>query len=700
MTELIENIDSLKSRIVELENELSQLKYSEEILRKAEIAAGTGSWQLDLDKGKMYSSDGALRLYGLKGNILDYSVVREIPLPEYRPILDKALRNLIDNGTPYDVTFKIKNAETGRIIDIHSICEIDSEKRILRGTIQDITNQTKEEEYQERNRLDLSTLLRITFTLLESPEKRKVLQKIVDGAVRLIGLDSGALYSLKDDNLYLEASFPLIPKDFPEEFRKAILKNHNHIREAVISRNPVLVRDIETEPLSPEENIIIKNRNMHSILYIPLMVMQKVSGVLILGTIGRTYDFTSREIDLCHTVSNIGSLALENSLLFEQLSNNVQELKSTIRIKEITEEKLRLLKRAVDQSPVSIIITNQKGIIEYVNPKFSKITGFTSEEAIGQSPGILKSGHHSDLFYKELWDRINSGNDWYGEMMNKKKSGEFYWENVLISPMTDENSAITHFVGIKEDITEKKAMIGNLITAKEKAEENDRLKTAFLHNISHEIRTPLNAIVGFSTFLKDKNLTDEQRETYSNIIISSNDHLLSVIDGIMKISHIEAGQVSINKTEADVSKIINILYNQFKPQAIKKNLAFILDDKIEKGTMLVTDEGKLRQILVNLLENAMKFTDKGYIEMGCRMNEKFIEFIIEDTGIGVPEEEQEKIFERFYQAKKSNSRIYSGAGLGLSISSGYAELLGGRLTVKSTPGKGSVFTLSIPMNLS
>lgn len=697
MTELIENINSLKSRIIELENELSQLKYSEEILKKAEIAAGTGSWQLDLDKGVMYGSDGALRLYGLKDNILNYNEVREIPLPEYRPLLDKALRNLIDNGIPYDVTFKIRNASTGRIVDIHSICELDSEKRILRGTIQDVTAKTKEDEDQERNRLDLSTLLKITFTLLESPEKRKVLQKIVDGAVHLIGLDTGALYSIKDENLYLEASYPVIPKDFPEEFRKANLKNHNHIREAVITRNPVLVRDIENEPLSDEESIIIKNRDMHSILYVPLMFMQNISGMLILGTIGRTYDFTGREIDLCHTVSNIGSLALENSFLFEQLNDNVLELKSTISIKEMTEEKLRLLNRAVEQSPVSIIITDHKGIIEYVNPKFSEITGFSFEEAVGNTPGILNSGHHSDLFIKELWDRINSGNDWYGEMMNKKKSGEFYWENVLISPMKDENSKITHFVGIKEDITEKKAMIGNLIAAKEKAEENDRLKTAFLHNISHEIRTPLNAIVGFSTFMKEKDLTDEQRETYSNIIISSNDHLLSIIDGIMRISHIEAGQVNINRKEADISKIVNMLYKQFKPQATKKNLAFSLDDNIEKGTMIITDEGKLRQILVNLLENAIKFTDKGYIEMGSRVKEEFIEFTIKDTGIGVPEEEQEKIFERFYQAKKSNSRIYSGAGLGLSISSGYAALMGGKLTVKSSPGKGSLFTLSIPM---
>lgn len=692
---------SLKSTIGNLEKELKDLRHEASLLSRGELAAGTGSWELDLETGMIYASEGALKLYGFENNNFGYDKFNEILLPDYRQILDQALQHLIRDKIPYNVTFKIKNATTGRIIDLRSVCEVDSEKKILGGSIQDITKQKEEEEAGKRDRLDLSLLLKITIDLLETIEKRRILQKIVEGAVQLIGLDTGALYSLNDESLLIEATSPPLPDDYPKEFRAARLKNHPHIMEAVGTKLPVLVRDIETEPLSEEEKIIINTRNMHSLLYIPLVVTQKVTGVMILGTIGRKYDFSQREIDLCHTVSNIGSLTLENSLLFEQLKNNIEELKATIRIKDKAEKSLRLLNRVVEQSPVSIVVTDQNGVIEYINLKFTELTGYAHGEVIGKTPGILKSGYHSDIFYREMWELITSGNDWNGEIMNKKKSGEFYWEKVLISPMTDENGKITHFIGVKEDITEKKKMVENLITAKEKAEENDRLKTAFLHNISHEIRTPLNAILGFSSLLNDPLLTDEQRSGYVDIILSSNDQLLTIIDDIIKISHIETGQVNVNESEVDIIKFTNILFNQFKPLASKKDLGFTLQsENIHKGTMLITDETKLKQILTNLLDNAIKFTHEGNIELGCRINGDLIEFWVADSGIGIPNEEHEKIFERFYQVKKSTSRLYSGTGLGLSISAGYAALLGGQLTVKSKPEKGSIFSLIIPFKNS
>jgi PAS domain S-box-containing protein len=695
------DIVALRSRIVQLEDELEKLRYSGEIIRKAELAAGTGSWSLHLDTGIMYASEGSKLIYGIDKEYFSYEEVKNIPLPEYRQILDEALKNLIEKGKPYDITFRIKNASTGRLIDIHSIAEYDRKKRILLGTIQDITAQKKEEEARKRNRLDLSILLRITMNLLEADEKRKMLQKIVEGALQLIGLDTGAVYSLKGDTIIQESTWPPLPPDFPEEFRYAKLENHPHIAAAVARKTTVMVPDIEKEILSEEERIITSKRRMNSMIYIPLLVMQKPAGVMILATSGRIYEFSDREIDLCQTISNIGSLTLENALLFEQLNNNIRELKSAIQIKEKAEEKLRLLNRAVEQSPVSIVITNQQGNIEYVNPKFTELTGYTFEESIGKNPAILKSGLHSKDFYKQLWDRITAGKDWFGEMMNKKKSGDFYWENVLISPMTDEKGSITHFVGIKEDITEKKAMLENLINAKEKAEESDRLKTSFLHNISHEIRTPLNAIVGFSTFLSDPDLTPDKRSMYTDIIISSNDQLLTIIDGIMKISTIETGQVNIRQTKSETYRLVSTLYNQFQPVATKKNLGFTLDcGNVTETTLMFTDEGKLRQILTNLLDNAFKFTHEGSIRFSCNSRDEFIEFSVEDTGIGIPKEEQGKIFERFYQTKKPDSHVYSGTGLGLSICAGYASILGGSLSVQSSSGKGSVFCLTLPVNAS
>lgn len=583
---------------------------------------------------------------------------------------------------------KQRGNDDENIISLKSrISQLEKELDLLR----------KAEELKKKDHFDLSALLKLGLESLETIEKRKVLQLTLEGAVNLIGLDTGALYLIDEDNIYIEVTFPPLPEGFPEEFRLARLSNHPHINEAIITRKPVLVNDVANENFTEHELIILKNRNMYSLLFIPLCAMRKVMGVMILGTIGRRYELSSREVDLCHTISNIGSLSLENSLLFEQLNDNIKELRTAITVKEHAENRLKLLNRAVEQSPVSIVVTDQLGNIEYVNPKFSQLTGYTREEVIGKTPRILNSGHHPQDFFEDLWKTILGGNDWFGELKNKKKNGEFYWESVLISPMTDDTGKITHFVGVKEDITEKKAMLGNLIFAKEKAEESDRLKTAFLNNISHEIRTPLNAIVGFSTFLNDPDLSDEKRKQFTDIIISSNDQLLYIIDEIMKISHLEAGQVFLREINADLLSMIRTLYSQFQPAIKQKKLEFILEiDSIPEGTMVRTDEGKVRQILSNLLDNAIKFTSSGQIMFGCRKSGDWYEFLVEDTGVGIPEEEHKKIFERFYQVNRPKSEIYSGTGLGLSICSGYATLLGGTLSVASIPGKGSLFTLSIP----
>ena len=659
----------LKSRVRELEKELEVLKSSRQILQRAEIAAGTGSWELHLDKGLMYGSDGARILYGLEGEFIEFEIIKKIPLPEYRSMLDQAMRELIYEGKPYDVIFKIRNAITGRIIDIHSICKYDKENRVLFGYLQDISARKREEEITQRFAKDQSILLKISLDLLETVGKRRALQKIVESAVSLIGLDTGALYVVRDsdfNNLVLEATTPPL-KDIPDEFRYARLKDHPHIEKSINEKIPIQINDLKEELLTGEEERIVTGRNIRSIMYIPLFALKKVFGVLILGTVNRTYEFSRREMDLCHTLSNITSLAIENSLLFEQLNLNIDELEKTLIIKEKTEERLKLLSRAVDQTPVSIVLTGEAGNIEYVNPKFTQITGYTLEEVSGRNPSILKSGFHTKEFYNDLWKTIKSGKDWVGEMKNKKKNGDFYWESV-ISPMTDDTGMITHFVGVKEDITEKKTMLENLIHAKEKAEESDRLKTAFLHNISHEIRTPLNAIVGFSSFLNDPELTVEKRQSYTDIIISSNDQLLYIIDGIMKISHLETGQVQISKGHFGVLKIARNLFASFQPIAENRNLGFIFDKgNIEEDESILTDDGKLKQIISNLLDNAFKYTEQGQVEFICRKEEKSIKFSVKDTGIGIDEEDIDRIFDRFYQVNKSGPKIYGGTGFGSSI---------------------------------
>lgn len=286
---------------------------------------------------------------------------------------------------------------------------------------------------------------------------------------------------------------------------------------------------------------------------------------------------------------------------------------------------------------------------------------------------------------------------------NKPYNIEFKIRNHLTGEIIDIHSICEYdtenqiLFGSIQDITEKNIILENLIGAKEKAEESDRLKTAFLHNISHEIRTPLNAIIGFSGFLEQTDLTPEDRKSYIDIIFQSNNQLLSIINDILNISHIETGQVVIRETKTNLNLIIKNLYNQFQTEAEKKNLTIrLFAEASDSEAMILTDESKLIQILSNLLNNAIKFTEKGSIEMGYKIEGESLEFFVKDTGIGIPVCEQSRIFERFYQVDKSISRLYSGTGLGLSISNAFAELLGGRFKLVSEPGKGSTFFFTIP----
>lgn len=361
------------------------------------------------------------------------------------------------------------------------------------------------------------------------------------------------------------------------------------------------------------------------------------------------------------------------------------------------EKELRKLSRAVNQSPNSIFITDINGIIEYINPTTIKLTGYASEELIGQNPRIFSSGETPKEEYSLLWKTIKTGKEWKGEFRNKKKNGELFWQSVTISPILNDFDEITHYVAISEDVTESKELTLELIKAKEKAEESDRLKTAFLHNISHEIRTPMNAIVGFSGFLHDPNLNFEKRKQFTDIIVQSSNQLLSIISDIVNIATLEAGQEKIHEGEINLNSTLELLYEQFLIKAKKQHLIFNLKTFLsDHEDRIISDETKLVQILTNLIGNALKFTQQGSINFGYTIKNNELEFFVEDTGIGVHPEMHEKIFKRFRQVESTMERKFGGSGLGLSISKAYVELLGGKIWLISELDKGSTFFFTIP----
>jgi len=378
--------------------------------------------------------------------------------------------------------------------------------------------------------------------------------------------------------------------------------------------------------------------------------------------------------------------------------NRNKLLKFHINEIKLAESKIVKLSRAVESSPVSIFITNDAGIIEYTNPWFTKITHYNEDEAIGKSMKFLESDKTNGEVYRNLWQTITSGEIWKGEYLNVNKSGEYYWLSKSISPITDGNGKITNYVSIAEDITEKKKTEAELIAAKEKAEESDRLKSLFLANISHEIRTPMNGILGFAELLKEPELSTENQLEYLNVIESSGQRMLNLINDLVNISKIEAGEMSIRIRPVDINALLREVHLFFLPEANKKDIQLnYLCELQDENFRTETDSMKLNQILTNLVKNAIKFTKAGNVEFGYKKVGSKLEFYVSDTGPGIPEEYKEQIFERFKQSSLNLTRNYEGAGLGLAISKAYVEMLGGTIRVESEPGKGSRFIFNLPV---
>lgn len=374
-------------------------------------------------------------------------------------------------------------------------------------------------------------------------------------------------------------------------------------------------------------------------------------------------------------------------------------------IHDITETKratamVRLLSKSIEQSPVSVVISDPDGKIEYVNPKFLETTGYSFEEVVGQNPRILSSGHQTKEFYKSMWDTILSGKQWNGEFLNKKKNGDLYWENASISALVDENGKITHLVGIKEDITESKRIHAELVAAKDRAEASDKLKTAFINNISHEVRTPLNGILGFSEMLLNPSFSHDKKKQFSDIIRKSGVRLLNTINSYMDISMIVSGNIEVRPKAFSLIPLLNDIHNEYREACEDKSLELrISRPSLPDNIQIMTDPDMLRKCISYLIDNAIKFTTKGTITFGFRKNVDQLEIFVEDTGIGIEAEKLNVIFDNFMQGDISLTRGYEGSGLGLSITNGLVRLMGGSIRVTSVPGNGSCFCMNLPASI-
>ncbi|MEI6209176.1 MAG: PAS domain S-box protein [Desulfuromonadales bacterium] len=524
-----------------------------------------------------------------------------------------------------------------------------------------------------------------------------------------------------------------------------------------------------------------------------------------------------------------------------------QELEQRRLEAESAHSKLLQLSTAVENSPVTIVITDKRGIIEYVNPRFTEISGYQAEEAIGQNPRILKAANQPKLLYQELWETILAGNTWRGDLRNRKKNGDIHWEHASISPIRDKDGTITHFVAIKDDITEQRKMLEDLLNARDAAdsakerlilatkiggigvweydlvnnslvwdkqmfqlygvrpeefhvtydtwrmvmhpddlqrcdqevdlalqgtkefdtefrvvwpdssihhlramanvqrgnsvrplrmigtnwditefkqteaqlknfseqmkqknevleeamiavEQAGRAKGEFLANMSHEIRTPLNAIIGFSALVLKTAMTPRQQD-FIGKIHTAGELLLNIINDILDFSKIEAGQMAMEQIPFRLNIIVENASSLVLQKAVEKGVMMCIDTLPEAADCLVGDPHRLSQIIVNLLNNAVKFTEHGEVRLETTLLEQeetriLLKFSVHDTGIGISAEHISKLFRPFVQADGSNTRRFGGTGLGLTISKQLAENMGGEIWCESTPGEGSTFSFT------
>ena len=389
------------------------------------------------------------------------------------------------------------------------------------------------------------------------------------------------------------------------------------------------------------------------------------------------------------------SLFLQRTNLVEELQENYNKLQKSYTKIQISEKQY---KDFFDHDLTGDYISTLEGNFLDCNQAFVDILGFSSkEEALNSKPQDLYPDPEER---KKIFNILRQ----HGKLVNYeetllRKDGKKIYVLLNAFGVYNNEGHLVQNVGYIFDITQRKQYETELIRAKEKAEESSRLKTSFLANMSHEIRTPLNAIMGFAELLNDPNLTMEEKKNYTQIINSSGQQLLHILQEILYISRIEANEITIHKEPFEVYSLLKEMAIQYKknPLVVKKNLNIVVDNSPDTAYMLKSDQDRLREILQNLLNNAIKYTGEGSIHFGYReKNDDFLEFYVKDTGIGIPEKDLSRIFNRFQQMDNSLTRIYEGIGLGLTISKELVELLGGKIWVISEPGKGSVFYFSIP----
>ncbi|MFP4272551.1 MAG: PAS domain S-box protein [Halothiobacillaceae bacterium] len=533
----------------------------------------------------------------------------------------------------------------------------------------------------------------------ESLDEQGFMQQAQEMAEELTGSQISFVHFVHED----EETIELVTwsRRTLEEYCQATHDSHYPISKAGIwadalrQRAPVVINDYPGH--SDGKGLPEGHCALQRLVSVPVIEHGRV--VMLAGVGNKETDYTDLDVETVR-------------LIAEQVWRIVQRRRS--------EAHLRQLSLAVEQSPESVVITDLDARILYVNESFKQVTGYTAEEVLGKNPRMLQSGRTPETHYEQMWRCLTAGRPWKGEFYNRRKDGTEFIELGHVAPLRQPDGRITHYVAVKDDITEKKKLAGELDRhrhrleslvaertaeleeARSRADAANRAKSAFLANMSHEIRTPLNAIVGLIYLLREACQDEPQRRKLTQIDKSAR-HLLAIINDILDLSKIEAGKLQLETRDFHLSAVLDHIRSVLTEAVRGKGLTLTIDpDSVPHW--LRGDPTRLRQALLNLVGNAVKFTEQGGITLRARVvsredRQLQVRFEVEDSGVGIPEDRIARLFQPFEQADSSTTREYGGTGLGLAITHRLVELMGGSISVESREGEGSLFRVDVPLAL-
>jgi PAS domain S-box-containing protein len=365
------------------------------------------------------------------------------------------------------------------------------------------------------------------------------------------------------------------------------------------------------------------------------------------------------------------------------------------------EEQLLLHETALESAANAVVITDRKGCITWANPSFTSLTGYSLEEVVGQDMRILKSGRHDHAFYQNLWDTILSGKVWQGEVINRKKDGSLYTEEETITPVYDQNREISHFIGIKQDVTERKRGEETIRQAHETLKELDQLRSQFFSDISHEIRTPLTVIRGEAEVtLRGKEKPVAEYKTVLERIVQLTNQVNKLVGDLLFLSRSESGTIEIVKHPLPLLDLLEEVYREALVLAEKKHIAVTLNSRDDTPIIVNGDPQRLRQLFMIIIDNAVNYTKpRGAIEVDMESDGASARVVVADNGVGIPEEDLPHVFQRFYRVKQGRQDVaQSGSGLGLHIAKWIAETHMGTVSIASVLDRGTTVTIELPLH--